>query len=420
LKKQFSKLNVNFELSIFSVNYKKITGGNMREVVIASACRTPIGSFNGSLSSLPAPKLGAVVIDEALKRANVPKEMVDEVIMGCVLTAGVGQAPARQAAIFAGLPTKVECMTINKVCGSGLKAVMLATQAIKLGDADIIVAGGMESMSNAPYILDKARTGYRMGHGQLIDSMIKDGLWDVYNDFHMGNAGELCARECNISRQEQDEFAVLSYKRALEAIEKGYFKEEIVPVKVPQPKGGEVIVDEDEEPKRVNFEKIPQLKPAFDPNGTITPANASKINDGASALVLMSKEKAEELGVKPLARIVAYSSAAKDPAWFTTAPVDAIEKVLKKAGMRKEDIDLFEVNEAFAVVALATSKLGGIPIEKMNIHGGAVALGHPIGASGARILTTLLYAMKRKNARFGLAAICIGGGEASAVIVEKI
>jgi acetyl-CoA C-acetyltransferase len=413
-------LNVNFELSIFSVNYKKITGGNMREVVIASACRTPIGSFNGSLSSLPAPKLGAVVIDEALKRANVPKEMVDEVIMGCVLTAGVGQAPARQAAIFAGLPTKVECMTINKVCGSGLKAVMLATQAIKLGDADIIVAGGMESMSNAPYILDKARTGYRMGHGQLIDSMIRDGLWDVYNDFHMGNAGELCARECNISRQEQDEFAVLSYKRALEAIEKGYFKEEIVPVKVPQPKGGEVIVDEDEEPKRVNFEKIPQLKPAFDPNGTITPANASKINDGASALVLMSKEKAEELGVKPLARIVAYSSAAKDPAWFTTAPVDAIEKVLKKAGMRKEDIDLFEVNEAFAVVALATSKLGGIPIEKMNIHGGAVALGHPIGASGARILTTLLYAMKRKNAKFGLAAICIGGGEASAVIVEKI
>ena len=402
------------------MNYKKITGGNMREVVIASACRTPIGSFNGSLSSLPAPKLGAVVIDEALKRANVPKEMVDEVIMGCVLTAGVGQAPARQAAIFAGLPTKVECMTINKVCGSGLKAVMLATQAIKLGDADIIVAGGMESMSNAPYILDKARTGYRMGHGQLIDSMIKDGLWDVYNDFHMGNAGELCARECNISRQEQDEFAVLSYKRALEAIENGYFKEEIVPVKVPQPKGGEVIVDEDEEPKRVNFEKIPQLKPAFDPNGTITPANASKINDGASALVLMSKEKAEELGVKPLARIVAYSSAAKDPAWFTTAPVDAIEKVLKKAGMRKEDIDLFEVNEAFAVVALATSKLGGIPIEKMNIHGGAVALGHPIGASGARILTTLLYAMKRKNARFGLAAICIGGGEASAVIVEKI
>lgn len=402
------------------MNYKKITGGNMREVVIASACRTPIGSFNGSLSSLPAPRLGAVVIDEALKRANVPKEMVDEVIMGCVLTAGVGQAPARQAAIFAGLPTKVECMTINKVCGSGLKAVMLATQAIKLGDADIIVAGGMESMSNAPYILDKARTGYRMGHGQLIDSMIKDGLWDVYNDFHMGNAGELCARECNISRQEQDEFAVLSYKRALEAIEKGYFKEEIVPVKVPQPKGGEVIVDEDEEPKRVNFDKIPQLKPAFDPNGTITPANASKINDGASALVLMSKEKAEELGVKPLARIVAYSSAAKDPAWFTTAPVDAIEKVLKKAGMRKEDIDLFEVNEAFAVVALATSKLGGIPIEKMNIHGGAVALGHPIGASGARILTTLLYAMKRKNARFGLAAICIGGGEASAVIVEKI
>ncbi len=392
----------------------------MREVIIASACRTPIGSFNGVLSSLPAPKLGAIVIEEALKRANVPKDAVDEVIMGCVLTAGVGQAPARQAAIFAGLPTKVECMTINKVCGSGLKAVMLATQAIKLGDADIIVAGGMESMSNAPYILEKARTGYRMGHAQLIDSMIKDGLWDVYNDFHMGNAGELCARECNISREEQDEFAILSYKRALEAIEKGYFKDEIVPVPVPQPKGETILVSEDEEPKKVIFEKIPKLKPAFDPNGTITPANASKINDGASALVLMSKEKADELGIKPLARIVAYASAAKDPAWFTTAPVDAIEKVLKKANMKKEDIDLFEVNEAFAVVALATSKLGGIPIEKMNIHGGAVALGHPIGASGARILTTLLYAMKRKDARFGLAAICIGGGEASAVIVERV
>ena len=346
--------------------------------------------------------------------------MVDEVIMGCVLTAGVGQAPARQAAIFAGLPTKVECMTINKVCGSGLKSVMLATQAIKLGDADIIVAGGMESMSNAPYLLDKARFGYRMGHAQIIDSMIKDGLWDVYNDFHMGNAGELCARECNISREEQDEFAVLSYKRALEAIEKGYFKNEIVPVSVPQPKGEPIIVSEDEEPKKVVFDKIPKLKPAFDPNGTITAANASKINDGAAALVLMSKEKADELGIKPLARIVAYTSAAKDPAWFTTAPVDAIEKVLRKANMKKEDIDLFEVNEAFAVVALATSKLAGIPIEKMNIHGGAVALGHPIGASGARILTTLLYAMERKGAKFGIAAICIGGGEASAVIVERV
>ncbi|CUS82841.1 acetyl-CoA C-acetyltransferase [Candidatus Kryptonium thompsonii] len=392
----------------------------MREVVIASACRTPIGSFNGALSPLPAPKLGAIVIEEALKRANVPKEMVDEVIMGCVLTAGVGQAPARQAAIFAGLPTKVECMTINKVCGSGLKSVMLATQAIKLGDADIIVAGGMESMSNAPYLLDRARFGYRMGHAQIIDSMIKDGLWDVYNDFHMGNAGELCARECNISREEQDEFAVLSYKRALEAIEKGYFKNEIVPVSVPQPKGEPIIVSEDEEPKKVVFDKIPKLKPAFDPNGTITAANASKINDGAAALVLMSKEKADELGIKPLARIVAYTSAAKDPAWFTTAPVDAIEKVLRKANMKKEDIDLFEVNEAFAVVALATSKLAGIPIEKMNIHGGAVALGHPIGASGARILTTLLYAMERKGAKFGIAAICIGGGEASAVIVERV
>lgn len=392
----------------------------MKEVVIVSACRTPIGSFNGALSPLSAPKLGAIVIEEALKRVNLSKDVVDEVIMGCVLTAGVGQAPARQAAIFAELPTKVECMTINKVCGSGLKAVMLATQAIKLGDADVVVAGGMESMSNAPYLLDKARTGYRMGHGQIIDSMIKDGLWDVYNDFHMGNAGELCAREFKISREEQDEFAVLSYKRALEAIEKGYFKDEIVPVQVPQTKGETIVISEDEEPKKVIFEKIPKLKPVFDPNGTITAANASKINDGASALVLMSKEKAEELGIRPLARIVAYASAAKDPAWFTTAPVDAIEKVLKKANMKKEDIDLFEVNEAFAVVALVTSKLAGIPIEKMNIHGGAIALGHPIGASGARILTTLLYALKRKEAKFGLATACIGGGEASALIVERI
>lgn len=392
----------------------------MKEVVIVSACRTPIGSFNGALSPLSAPKLGAIVIEEALKRVNLSKDVVDEVIMGCVLTAGVGQAPARQAAIFAELPTKVECMTINKVCGSGLKAVMLATQAIKLGDADVVVAGGMESMSNAPYLLDKARIGYRMGHGQIIDSMIKDGLWDVYNDFHMGNAGELCAREFKISREEQDEFAVLSYKRALEAIEKGYFKDEIVPVQVPQTKGETIVISEDEEPKKVIFEKIPKLKPVFDPNGTITAANASKINDGASALVLMSKEKAEELGIRPLARIVAYASAAKDPAWFTTAPVDAIEKVLKKANMKKEDIDLFEVNEAFAVVALVTSKLAGIPIEKMNIHGGAIALGHPIGASGARILTTLLYALKRKEAKFGLATACIGGGEASALIVERI
>ena len=392
----------------------------MREVVIAGACRTPIGSFNGSLSSIPAPKLGSIVIKEALNRAGVPADMVDEVIMGCVLTAGLGQAPARQAAIFAGLPTKVECLTINKVCGSGLKAVMLATQAVKLGDADIVVAGGMESMSNAPYLLEKARTGYRMGHGELIDSMIKDGLWDVYNDFHMGNAGELCARECQIPREAQDEFAVLSYKRAIEATEKGYFKDEIVPVTVEKPKGEKVVVDEDDEPRRVKFDKIPKLKPAFEPNGTITAANASKINDGASAMIVMAEEKAKELGVKPLARVIAYTSAAKDPEWFTTAPVDAIDKVLKKAGLKKEDIDLFEVNEAFAVVALATSKLPDLPVEKMNVHGGAVALGHPIGASGARILTTLIYAMRRRNAKLGLAAICIGGGEASAMIIERI
>lgn len=391
----------------------------MREVVIVSGCRTPIGSFGGGLSSLPAPRLGAIVIGEAIKRAGIKKESVNEVIMGCVLTAGLGQAPARQAAIFAGLPDSIECMTINKVCGSGLKAIMLAAQAIQLGDAEITVAGGMESMSNAPYLLEKARSGYRIGHAQLIDSMIKDGLWDVYNDFHMGNAAELCAKECAVPREAQDEFSITSYKRALEAQKNCYFKEEIVSVSIPQKRGEPLVVSEDEEPKRVNFEKIPSLKPAFQKDGTVTAANSSKLNDGAAAVVVMSKEKAQQLGLQPLAKIVAYSSVAKKPEWFTTAPADVIPRVLSKAGLKKEDVDLFEINEAFAVVNLAVNKMLGLEMGKVNVHGGAVALGHPIGASGARILVTLLHAMKQRNAKRGLAAICIGGGEASGMVVER-
>lgn len=392
----------------------------MREAVIASGCRTPIGSFGGALSPLSAPRLGAIVIEEAIKRAGVQKSDVDEVIMGCVLTAGLGQAPARQAALFAGLPESVECLTVNKVCGSGLKAVMLASQAIMLGDADVIVAGGMESMSNAPYLLDKARAGYRMGHAQLIDSMIKDGLWDVYNDFHMGIAGEICAKECGVPREAQDEFAIMSYKRALDAQKNNLFKEEIVPVSIPGKADEVTTVSEDEEPKKAKFEKIPQLRPAFQENGTITAANASKLNDGAAAVVVMSAEKAKSLGISPLVRVVGFASSAKKPEWFTTAPVDVIHKVLKKVNLRLEDIDLFEVNEAFSVVALAVNKLLGLDPAKVNVNGGAVALGHPIGASGARILVTLLHAMKQRNAKRGMAAICIGGGEASGMVVERL
>lgn len=391
----------------------------LKEVVIVSGCRTPIGSFGGSLSALPAPRLGAIVIEEAIRRGGIQKNQVDEVIMGCVLPAGVGQAPARQAAIFAGLPETVETMTINKVCGSGLKAIMLGAQAIALGDADIIVAGGMESMSNSPYLLEKARSGYRMGHAQIVDSMIKDGLWDVYNDYHMGVAAELCAKECSVSREAQDKFSVTSYQRALEAQKNCWFKEEIAPVSIPQKGGEPILVQEDEEPKKVRFEKIGTLKPAFQKDGTVTAANASKLNDGAAAVVVMSREKADELRVQPLARIVTYGSAAKKPEWFTTAPVDVIQKVLKKAGMVKDDIDLFEINEAFAVVCLAVNDMLGLDMNKVNVHGGAVALGHPIGASGARILVTLLHAMKRRNVKRGMAAICIGGGEASGMIVER-
>lgn len=393
---------------------------SFREVVIAGACRTPIGAFQGALAMIPGPELGALVVKEAVQRAGIDPKKVDEVIMGCVLPAGVGQAPARQAALKAGLPEAVTCMTINKVCGSGLKAVMLAAQAIALGDADVIVAGGMESMSNSPYLLSKAREGYRLGHGELLDSMIKDGLWDVYNNFHMGNAAELCARECNVSRSAQDEFAVMSYKRALSAQAQGLFAKEIVAVPLPSKKGEPVFVKEDEEPKKANFEKMPTLRPAFDKEGTVTAANASKINDGAAAVVVMAKEVADQLGVKAQARLLAQTSAAKRPEWFTTAPIDAIEKILKQSGFALSQIDLFEINEAFAVVSLAAQQQLGIPLEKMNVHGGAVALGHPIGASGCRILVTLVHALQEYQKRYGMAAICIGGGEASAVIVENL
>ncbi len=390
------------------------------DVVIISAARTPIGSFNGTLKDIPATKLGSIAIKAVLERAGLTGELVDEVIMGNVLSANEGQAPARQAALGAGLPESTQCMTINKVCGSGLKSVMLAAQAIQLGDADIIIAGGMENMNQVPFYLEKARYGYKMGHGSLVDGMIKDGLWDVYNDFHMGVAAEICADECNISREAQDEYAKLSYQRARDAQAAGLFKEEIVPVEIPQRKGDPVMVNTDEEPAKANFDKIPTLRPAFKKDGTVTAANASSINDGAAALLVMSAEKAVELKLKPIARIVAQASAAKKPQDFTTAPTDAINKLLQKAGLGSEQIDLFEINEAFSVVSLINNKLLDIPVEKVNVNGGAVALGHPIGASGARILVTLLNAMKQKNVSRGVASLCIGGGEASALLVESV
>lgn len=392
---------------------------NLNEVVIVGAARTAVGSFLGSLSNVPATKLGSIAIKEALNRGNVDFNLVDEVIMGNVLVAGEGQAPARQAALGAGLPKGVECMTINKVCGSGLKAVMLATQAIMVGDADVIVAGGMENMSLVPHYLVNARNGYRLGHNKVVDGMIHDGLWDVYNNFHMGSAAEICAKELKFSREEQDAFCIESYNRSQTAQKNGKFKNEIVGVEVPGRKGQVNIVEDDEEPNNVKFEKIPTLRPVFDKEGTVTAANASSINDGAAAVVVMSAEKAKELGIKPLAKIIAQASAAKEPEWFTTAPADAIKKVLKKANMDKNDIDLFEINEAFSVVSLAVNKLLDLDASKVNVNGGAVSLGHPIGASGARILVTLLYALMDKKLNRGIASLCIGGGEASALIIER-
>lgn len=389
------------------------------EVVITSYARTPIGSFLGSLASLSAPQLGSIAIAAVLERSGLAPEQVDEVIMGHVLAGGVGQAPARQAALGAGLPNSVEALTVNKVCGSGLKAVMLAAPAIQTGDARVIVAGGMESMSNVPHYLGSLRQGLRMGHGELIDGMVHDGLWDVYNQVHMGSCAEICVRELGFTRTQQDEYTVRSYKRALAAQDGGLFDKEIIPVEVPQRKGEPLVVEKDEEPGRVNFDKIPTLRPVFEKDGCITAANASTINDGAAAMVVMSRSRAEELGIKPVARIVGQASAAQAPEWFTTAPAKAIDKVLKKTGLSLGDIDLFEINEAFAVVPLAAIDELGLDPEQVNIHGGAVALGHPIGASGARILVTLLSAMEQRDARRGMAALCIGGGEAAALIVER-
>ena len=392
----------------------------IKNVVITSAARTPVGSFLGALALIPAPKLGAAAIKEAMKRSGITGDVVDEVIMGNVLIAGIGQAPARQAAIFAGLPEKVECLTIHKVCGSGLKSVMLGAQAIALGDADVVIAGGMENMSQAPYIVAKARDGLRLGHGEITDSMIKDGLWDVYNNIHMGSCADACAKKMNLTRQEQDEYAIESYKRAINAIDKGLFKDEIIPVDVSVKKGETKLFSDDEEPKKVIFEKIPTLKPVFDKEGTITAANASKINDGGGAVVIMSEDKARELNIKPIAIIKGYNAAARPPIEFPFAPADAVRKLMKKLNMNKNDIDLWELNEAFSSVALGAIKDLELDRAKVNVNGGAVAIGHPIGASGTRILTTLLYAMKHRNAKYGLASLCIGGGEAVAMVVEKV
>lgn len=385
--------------------------------VILSGARTPIGGFMGSLSSQSAPQLGAIAIKGALEKAGVSPDKVNEVIMGNVLTGGVGQAPARQAAIYAGLPTSVECMTINKVCGSGLKAVMLADQVINNGDADVIVAGGQESMTNAPHALFGVRNGYKMGNQNLVDLMIHDGLWDVYNNFHMGNAGELCASTHTFTRDAQDKFAEESYKLAIQAQQSGYFANEIVPVTIADRKG-DITVTKDDDPEKVNFDKIPTLKPVFKKDGTVTAANASNLNDGAAALVVSSEEWAKANEMKPLAKIIAHCSHAQAPDWFTTAPTSAIQKVLKKANMKLEQIDLFEINEAFAVVPMHSIKELGIDRNKVNINGGAIALGHPIGASGARLLVTLINALKRTGGKYGLVTLCIGGGEANAMIIE--
>ena len=387
--------------------------------VIVSAVRTPIGAFQGYLSSLSASDLASICIKDILDKTGIQTDRINEVILGNVLSAGQGQAPARQATLKSGCPDSVEALTINKMCGSGLKAVMLADQAIRCGDADLILAGGMESMSNAPYLLNDARAGKKLGHSKIIDSMIHDGLWDAYNDKHMGNCAEMLAKDRNYSREAQDEYAIESYNRAQQATTDGIFQTEIVPVVIPQRKGEPLVIDEDEEPAKARFEKIPALKPAFDKDGTITAANASKLNDGAAVMLITSEENAKDLGLKPLVRIIEQASASHQPEWFTTAPSKAIGKVLNKAGLKANDIDLWEINEAFAVVAMAAIEDYNIQYENVNIYGGAVALGHPIGASGARILTTLINGMNRQNVDRGLATLCIGGGEASALIVEK-
>ena len=392
----------------------------MRDVVVVSAVRTPIGRFTGGLAPVSGPRLGSVAIAEALRRAEIPGDRVDEVYMGIILAAGLGQAPARQASLFAGVPNSVPATTINKMCGSGLKAAMLGAQAIAAGDAEVVVAGGMENMSAAPYLLDRARSGYRLGHGALVDSMIKDGLWDVYNDMHMGSCAELLAREHRISREDQDAFARRSYTRALQAMESGHFRAETTPVAVRGDRGPGGIVAEDEEPPRFDPEKLAALRPVFEDGGTVTVANASSISDGAAAVVLAAGAAASRLGARPLARIVGQAVSATAPEWFTIAPAAAITRLLDKVGWTRDSVDLYEINEAYAAVVIAVARQLGLDMERVNVHGGAVALGHPIGASGARILTTLLYAMQEREARRGVAAVCLGGGEAVSLAVERV
>jgi acetyl-CoA C-acetyltransferase len=391
----------------------------MDPVYIVSIARTPIGSFLGALAPVTAPTLGATAIRAAVQRSGLAPSQVDEVLMGNVLSAGIGQAPARQASLGAQLPDAVPCTTVSKVCGSGMQAIIQGCKSILLGDADIVVAGGMESMSNAPYYLPRARTGLRMGHAELPDGMILDGLWDPYNDFHMGRAGEMCARRHQLSRKSQDAFAAESYGRALRAQSQGWFKDELVSVDVPQRKGAALTIAEDEEPARGNVERLAELRPAFEKDGTITAGNASSVNDGAAAVVLASPRAVEKLGLSPVGCVRGHAGFAQEPAWFTTAPAQASQRALDKLGLTADAIDLWEINEAFACVTLACSELLGVSQERINVHGGAVALGHPIGASGARIVVTLLSALRQRGLRRGLATLCIGGGEALALVVES-
>lgn len=392
----------------------------MQEIVILSAARTPIGAFQGAFRGLTASQLGAKALQGAIERAGIEPAQLEQVYLGCVLQAGQGQAPARQATLGAGCPPSTGAITLHKVCGSGMRSVMMAANDLRCGDFQLVAAGGMESMTQAPYLLPGVREGQRLGHGKLLDSMIHDGLWDPYGDKHMGNCAETCAAEYEIGREAQDEFAKESYRRAQAAAAAGLFAEEIVPVEVPQRRGEPLVVDADEEPGRANFEKMGSLRPAFQKGGTVTAANASKINDGAAALVLATAEEAERLGKKPLARILSHATHAQEPEWFTTAPVGAVKKAVERAGLTLQDIDLFEVNEAFAVVALAVARDLGVDLGRVNVRGGAVALGHPIGASGARILVTLIHALRERRLRRGCAGICLGGGEAVAVVVERL
>lgn len=391
----------------------------MKEVVIVSATRTPIGSFGGSLASLTATQLGAIVIKSAVERSGLKPEQIQEVFMGNVLSANLGQAPATQAAIFAGLPYLPATM-VNKVCASGMKAIMLAAQSIATGQNDIVVAGGMESMSNVPYYLSKARTGYKLGNDLLIDGLVVDGLWDVYNDYHMGSAAELCATECNISREEQDAYTIESYNRAINAQHSGKFVNEITPVELKNKRGEVTLFSDDEEPATVKFDKIPTLKPVFKKDGTVTAANASTLNDGAAAVILMSKDKADEIGIKPIAKIVAYADAQQAPEWFTTAPSKAIPLALYRAGLTGDDINYYEINEAFSVVSIANNQALKLDASRVNVNGGAVSLGHPLGASGARIVVTLLSVLEQNKGKYGVAGICNGGGGASAIVIENL